>query len=218
MTESKKTGISAAAISIPPIPDVPTLMRLFAGGLIGFLVWEVWAKYATPPVAGFPLEPPELVRALAEHQAGIKLSTPVATGLHWLIGIVGYPIAYWIISRGLRQWGAILDIGVWVIFSGYVAWMATTGKLTTFIGIFWILVTLLSATRVINRNAVSADALSWGSFTWFNALGIFAPLAGQPFLLLTDYASLSFMSWAGHVIYGASAVLVFEYLSRKPHH
>ncbi len=72
-----------------------------------------------------------------------------------------------------------------------------SGKATGFIAFFWFLVTVLSATRIFNRNAIAADALSWGSFTWFNALGIFAPLAAQPFLLLTEYAPLSFMSWAG---------------------
>lgn len=205
----------APLISMPSIPDVQTLLRLFAGGLVGLLVWELWARYATPPVAGFPLEPPELVRSLIEHQTGITISLTLATILHYAVGVVGYPIAYWIVSRGLRSWGLILDVAVWLIFSAYVLWMAMSGKATGFIAFFWVLVTFLSATRFFNRNAVTADALSWGSFTWFNALGIFAPLAAQPFLLLTEFAPLSFMSWAGHVIYGAVAVLVFEKLASR---
>lgn len=210
--------ISAAPVSlvsVPPIPRTQHLLKLFAGGLIGLLIWEIWARYLTPPVTGFPLEPPELVRALIKHQTGVEISLSLATVMHYAVGIVGYPIAYWVVSRGLRKWGAILDIGVWAIFTAYVAYMGLTGKITTFIAAFWIMVTLLSATRYINRNALSADALSWGSFTWFNALGIMAPLAGQPFLLLTDFAPLSFMSWAGHVIYGAVAVLVFELWQRR---
>jgi hypothetical protein len=95
-----------------------------------------------------------------------------------------------------------------------VGYLGLTGKVTPFIAVLWVLVTALSATRFVNAHTLSADALSWGSFTWFNALGIMAPFAGQPFLLLTDYAPLSFMSWAGHVIYGAIAVLVFERLQR----
>jgi hypothetical protein len=200
----------SAMVSWPPVPDARTLMRLFAGGLAGLLVWEVWARYATPPVAGFPLEPPELVRTLIEHQTGIAISLPLATVLHYIVGIAGYPIAYWVVSRGLRRWGAVLDIGVWAIFSVWVGYLGLMGKITPFIAVFWVLVTALSATRFVNPHSLSADALSWGSFTWFNALGIMAPLAGQPFLLLTDYAPLSFMSWAGHVIYGAVAVLLFE--------
>lgn len=197
-------------IAIPALPDAQTLLRLFAGGLVGLVVWEIWARYATPPVAGFPLEPPELVRLLIENRTGVTISLTLATILHYAVGIVGYPLAYWIVSRGLRGWGAIFDIAVWAIFSAYVLWLAMSGRATGFIAFFWILVTALSATRLFNRHALSADALSWGSFTWFNALGIMAPLAGQPFLLLTDFAPLSFMSWAGHVIYGAVAVVVFE--------
>lgn len=204
-----------AQIGIPPMPDFTTLMRLLAGGLLGLIVWEIWARYATPPVAGFPLEPPELVRSLVEHQTGFVISSAVATAAHYAVGVAGYPLAYWIVSRGLRGWAGILDAGVWAIFTAYVVWLALTGAMTHFIAAFWILVTLLAASRLINRNTLSANALSWGSFTWFNALGIMAPLAGQPFLLLTDFAPLSFMSWAGHVIYGAVAVLVFESWSRR---
>ncbi len=206
---------NSSLISIPPLPGVQTFLRLFVGGFVGLVVWELWARFATPPVAGFPLEPPELVRTLIQARTGVMISLPLATLLHWIVGIAGYPIAYWIVSRGLKSWGAILDIGVWLLFSLYVAYMGLTGQLTTFIAVFWVLVTLLSATRFINKNTLWADALSWGSFTWFNALGIMAPLANQPFLLLTAFAPLSFMSWAGHVIYGAVAVAVFEIWNRK---
>lgn len=201
-------------VSVAPLPRVKEFIHLFAGGLAGLVAWELWARYATPPIAGFPLEPPELVRTLIQYQTGIEIPLTLATALHWIVGIAGYPIVYWFVSRGLRHWGAILDVGVWTIFSAYVVFMGFTGQITTFIAIFWLLVTALSATRFINRNALSANALSWGSFTWFNALGIMAPLAGQPFLLLSEYAPLSFMSWGGHVIYGAIAVIVFEKLHR----
>ena len=210
------TTANTSLISIPAIPSGQTILRLLAGGLIGTLVWEVWARYLTPPVAGFPLEPPELVRLLIENQTGIAISLTAATILHWIVGIAGYPIAYWIISRGLRGWDFILDAAVWVIFTAYVAWGLLAGKATPFWGVFWIAVTLLTASRFINPNKIWRDAVSWGSFTWFNALGIMAPLAGQPFLLLSDFAPLSFMSWAGHVVFGGLAVLVFEYWNRKP--
>lgn len=205
----------AHSISPPPLPRPRDVTLLFAGGFAGLLIWEVWARFATPPVAGFPLEPPELVRTLIRHQTGVEISLPLATVLHWIVGIAGYPLSYWFVSRGVRRWGALLDAAVLVLFSAYVIYLIATGAITVFIAIFWLLVTALTATRLMNRNALSADALSWGSFTWFNALGIMAPLAGQPFLLLTDFAPLSFMSWAGHVIYGAVAVPVFEAWRRK---
>ncbi len=73
------------------IPDTQTFIRLFVGGLVGLLVWELWARFATPPVAGFPLEPPELVRTLIHYQTGITVSLTTATILHYAVGIVGYP-------------------------------------------------------------------------------------------------------------------------------
>jgi len=65
----------------------------------------------------------------------------------------------------------------------------------------------------ILRNCI--DALSWGSFTWFNALGVMAPLAGLPFLLLDGALLLSFMSWVGHMLFGCVAVVVFERLEAR---
>lgn len=206
---------STATFSNPPLPGAATLGRLFTGGLAGLIVWEIWARVLTPPVAGFPLEPPALVATLIARWTGIEVSSTTATALHYAVGIIGYPIAYWVISRGFRAWAATFDIFVWVLFTLAVAWLAASSKATLFIGLFWLLVTVLSATRLFNPHALSANALSWGSFTWFNALGIMAPLAGQPFLLLTDYPALSFMSWAGHVIYGAIAVYVFERLQSR---
>lgn len=206
--------VSATTFSNPPIPKMAVLGKLFAGGLAGLIVWEFWARVLTPPIAGFPLEPPALVATLIARWTGVEVSWTTATALHYAVGIIGYPIAYWVISRGFRTWAQTFDIAVWVLFTLGVAWLAASSNATLFVGFFWLLVTALSATRLINPHALSADALSWGSFTWFNALGIMAPLAGQPFLLLSDYPALSFMSWAGHVIYGAIAVYVFEWLYR----
>ena len=96
------------------------------------------------------------------------------------------------------------------MFSGWVLMTLASGSLTSNIEVFWIVVTLVSATRIVNKNALVADCLSWGSFTWFNALGVMAPIAGLPFLLLDWGGGLSFMSYVGHVIYGFVPALVFE--------
>jgi hypothetical protein len=77
-------------------------------------------------------------------------------------------------------------------------------------GAFWLIVSAVTATRFVNRNALLADCLSWGSFTCFNALGIMAPLAGLPFLLMQWGGALSFMSHVGHILYGFIAALAFE--------
>ena len=51
---------------------------------------------------------------------------------------------------------------------------------------------------------------------WFNALGIFAPLAGLPFLLLEWGGGLSFMSYVGHVLFGFILAYVFERREAAP--
>ena len=201
------------SIAVPPIPDVRTLGRLALGGVAGLVVWEFWARVITVWVVGGPLEPPALIISLVQHWTGYELNYEVARALHYLVGVVGYPVAYWIVSRGLRNWAPIFDIGVWAIFTAYLVYAFAKGFGTPFMGAFWVLVTALSATRFFNPDSLIADSLSWGSFTWFNALGIMAPLAGLPFLLLDGGDWLSFMSWAGHVIYGAIAVYVFAKLA-----
>lgn len=194
----------------PAFPAPATLAGLFAGGLAGLLAWEIWARLLAPLVIGGPLEPHGLVIALGNAVFGIGLSKGMAMAIHFAVGIAGYPLAYWIVSRMLPRWGALFDGGVWLVFSGYVGWLAMAGKVSGPILLLWALVTILSASRLLNRSALLADAISWGNFTWFNALGIMAPLAGMPFLLIGAADKLSLMSWAGHVIYGAVAVVSYE--------
>ena len=208
----------------PPLPATPfalpsgrTLFRLFAGGYIALMAWEIWARVITAWILGGPLEPPQLVISLVKTWTGIELSLPTATFGHFLVGIFGYPLAYWIVSRHLPRWAEILDAGVWIAFTLFMAIALVRGTATAGTGLFWLVVTVVTATRFINPSPLVANCLSWGSFTWFNALGIFAPLAGLPFLLMEWGGDLSFMSYAGHILFGFVAALVFETLeSRDP--
>src|SRR6478736_2213081 len=52
-------------------------------------------------------------------------------------------------------------------------------------------------TRFVKSFGMPADGWIWGVITYFIALGFFAPLAGQAFLL-TDVPRLSLMSLIGH--------------------
>jgi hypothetical protein len=201
------------------IPSVPTLafpsrktiLWLFAGGFIGLMAWEIWARIITAIILGGPLEPSGLVISLVERWTGYQLAKLPAEAAHYVIGIVGYPIFYFLVSRLIRGWGAIFDVAVWALFTAFLLFKVGIGGLNLGLGGFWLIVTVVSATRFLNPNRVVADALSWGSFTWFNALGIMAPIAGLPFLLLEWGGGLSFMSYVGHVIYGFVAALVFEW-------
>ncbi|KFC70514.1 hypothetical protein FG93_02966 [Bosea sp. LC85] len=66
-------------------------------------------------------------------------------------------------------------------------------------------------TRFVKSFGMPADGWIWGVITYFIALGFFAPLAGQAFLL-TDVPRLSLMSLIGHATYGYLAAFVFEQL------
>ena len=57
------------------------------------------------------------------------------------------------------------------------------------------------------------DGLVIGLFTWFLALGVFAPLAGLPFMLA--FIPLTWMSGIGHVIYGLVLSYVFRATLRE---
>jgi hypothetical protein len=158
--------------SLPLLPSRTALFWLFAGGFLGLMAWEVWARFITASVLGGPLEPSELVISLARTWLGIELPRLPAEAIHYAIGIIGYPIAYYVISRTLKNWAVILDIGVWLAFTVYAAILLTSGGLTGGIAVFWLVVTAVTATRFVNPNRLVANCLSWGSFTWFNALGL----------------------------------------------
>jgi hypothetical protein len=196
-------------------PTAATLGRLCLGGLAGLMIWEAWARLLTPLVLDGPLEPAGLVISLARRWTGYELARLPAEAIHYAIGIVGYPVAYWLVSRMLPRWGLVLDLGVWAIFTLFVLSSIVSGGSSLGLFGFWAVVSLVTGTRALNPDSLVADCLSWGSFTWFNALGLMAPLAGLPFLLIAWGGGLSFMSYVGHVIYGFVAALVFERLERR---
>lgn len=157
---------TAARPVFPVIPSARTVWHLFLGGAAGLGFWEFFAATFTHWAAGFPLQPPELVKSLFQHQLGVTVSDPMAALLHGLTGLIFYPIGYFMLSRALPSIG-----------------MPAIG---------WI----------------------WGVITYFIALGFFAPLAGQPFLVHT-LPVLSLMSLIGHAFYGYLAAYVFEHFERQ---
>jgi xanthosine utilization system XapX-like protein len=197
------------------IPAPRTIANLMIGGLVGLLVWEVWARVITKAVLGYPLEPAGLIDALFQHNLGLSVPWLAREALHYAVGIVGYPVAYYLISRVVPRWGLVLDAIVFLTFSYSIYAFAAAGKLTPLHFIFYTVVLSLLASRFLNRSPLAADVISWGNFTWFNALGLMAPLGGLSFYLLGEGGDLSYMSFFGHVVYGALAALVFEKLEAR---
>lgn len=144
------------------VPNLAQITALAIGGAAGMGIWEYWSVAPTTIVAGGPLEPPALIKALFNARLGIEPSDFFARTLHYLTGIIGYPVAYFLLTRNGISIGRPLD-----------GWL-------------------------------------WGLFTTFIALGIFAPLADLPFLLLAWGGQLTLMSTIGHTIYGAFAAYVAE--------
>ena len=90
---TQATTAPAPRINLPAIPSMATLGRLFLGGYIALMAWEIWSRTITAWIVGGPLEPPQLVISLVEHWTGYELSLATATFIHYCVGIFGYPLA-----------------------------------------------------------------------------------------------------------------------------
>ncbi len=192
------------------LPTRAEMARLVTGGIIGLFVWEVWARFLTKAVLGYPLEPAGLIDAIAQHNLGISIPYLLRETLHYAVGIVGYPVFYWLVSRFVPRWPIVLDAIVVVTFAFGLSRLIAAGQFTPVHFIFLTAVLGLVASRILNSSRLIADAITWGNFTWFNALGLMAPLGGLSFYLLGEGGELSYMSFVGHVIYGAVAVWWYE--------
>ena len=160
-----------AATQIPSrsgfaIPSARQIVFLMLGGCAGMGFWEGFSMVPTAWVAGIALQPPELIRSLFAHRLGLDVPLTSAIGLHFLTGVLFYPLGYFLLTRGVKRFG------------------------------------------------LPADGWIWGVVTYVIALGIFAPLAGQRFLLL-DVPLLSVMSLIGHAIYGYVTAYVFEHFDAR---
>ena len=210
-----------SATQLLAIPSPKSFLNLCIGGYVALMAWEIWSRTITVWLLGGPLEPPGLVLSLVNRFLGTDYSSAMplawanATFAHYVIGIVGYPVLYYLLSRNLKRWDEILDGGVWLLFTAYVVYALVGGRFTAWTGWFWLMVTAVTATRFFNPSKLVRECLSYGSFTWFNALGIFAPIAGLPFLLMEWGGGLSFMSWVGHILFGFLAAYVFELLEAR---
>jgi len=113
-----------------------TLLTILLGGVAAVIVWEIWARVITPLWIGGPLEPAGLIQAVfglndRTLPEMLPLAVPlglsardVAEILHFIVGLIGYPIGYIFIARPLA--GAILPGLPWWVVSllyGVALWV-----------------------------------------------------------------------------------------------
>jgi hypothetical protein len=110
------------------IPSARSLWHLMLGGFAATGFYEIWANWPTALLAGFPLEPPALIKSLFQHQLGLHVPDVWAKALHFLTGFLFYPLGYWIVSRILRighpAAGWIWGVATYFIALGFFAPLA----------------------------------------------------------------------------------------------
>lgn len=95
--------IKSDARKEPGFPVMPVSFSQFAvtvllAGIAAEFVWEIWARLITPLLVGGPLEP----AALVQDVFGLK-SRFAAEVIHFLVGLIAYPIGYLVIARPLAK-------------------------------------------------------------------------------------------------------------------
>lgn len=128
------------------LPDRGELGRLVAGGLAGLITWEMFARLLTPLVLGGPLEPAALIISLAQNLFGVSPGRLPAEAVHYLTGIVFYPLAYLALRRRC-SFGSVVDGLLW----GVITWVLALGVFAPAAGLPFM--------------------LGWLPLTWMSLLG-----------------------------------------------
>ena len=115
--------MSATATLRAPLvlPTARQIAHLTIGGFAGLGFWEAFAAVPTAWVAGFPLEPPELVKALFAHQFGAALPVSLAKLLHFVTGALLYPLGYWAMTRLVWPVRTSTSGWVWGVITYFIA-------------------------------------------------------------------------------------------------
>ena len=111
------------------LPTRQQIVRLGLAGLAGFIVWELYSKGVLPALFGNPLDPTGLI--LKVFGLGKEFKS-AAFGLHVLTGVVAYPVAFYVLIRGIRSFGPVADglvlgLATWVFAAGIMTPLAGAG-------------------------------------------------------------------------------------------
>ena len=105
-------------------------LRIIAiAGLIGELLFEVYAWIISPLLFGVTLEPANLVAALSKIYLGIALPYPLAFAVHIFVGVLGFGLAVWCVHRFAKL--PLVTAGV---VGGFLLWFVAQGFLAHLVG------------------------------------------------------------------------------------
>ncbi len=118
----------------PPAAEIVTgraVAALLGAGVLGEVVFEALAWLVAPALFGMALQPAFLIAKLADRWVGQDLGYGAAFILHFLAGVVVFPILYRLVfgAAARRRW---LSAGVaW----GLALWAASEGLLAPLAGL-----------------------------------------------------------------------------------
>ncbi|MDA9918645.1 hypothetical protein N9D37_02040 [Erythrobacter sp.] len=102
-------------------------IALIVGGIAAELFFEFYGLVINPALFGFPMEPANLVIGLTKTFLGAPISYVPAYAIHLAIGILGFPLGYYLLRKTVfarlpwqiagLAWGVIL----WFIAQGILA-------------------------------------------------------------------------------------------------
>ncbi|POR50811.1 hypothetical protein [Bosea psychrotolerans] len=111
---------SIEAIDAGLVPSARSLWNLALAGFAATGFYEIWANWPTALLAGFPLEPPALIKSLFQHQLAVTVPDVWAKALHFLTGFLFYPLGYWLLTR-IRSFGHPTDGWIWGVITYFIA-------------------------------------------------------------------------------------------------
>lgn len=127
--------------SLPRHESGLALARLVAAGMVAHMTWEIVARVFAPIWLGGPQEPQDVIMALPYYWFGVDIGYTPATAIHFLTGILFYPLGYRIVATRIVTFGPVGDallvgVGTWVLavgffvglagFPPFLEWSATT--------------------------------------------------------------------------------------------
>tara|TARA_R110002126_G_scaffold286859_1_gene439038 strand:- start:304 stop:825 length:522 start_codon:yes stop_codon:yes gene_type:complete len=110
-------------------PKTQIILSIVLAGLIGEVVFELYAWFVSPVLFDVVLQPSNLVIAITAKLTGVQISKTVAFPIHFLIGSLGFGL--FVYATRL-----IMPARVWFtgLISGLILWFVAQGILAPFIG------------------------------------------------------------------------------------